>query len=63
MQMAVSAQGPACSASEVLLLPAGLQSGTVGFDDLCVRFLLNQPQEKLRSVERICFQIEKGRWF
>ncbi|KAK3401017.1 hypothetical protein B0T20DRAFT_159256 [Sordaria brevicollis] len=32
-------------------------------DDLCVRFIINLPQEDLRSVERICFQIEEAQWF
>ncbi|KAI2484497.1 mRNA-decapping enzyme 2 [Pyrenophora tritici-repentis] len=32
-------------------------------DDLCVRFIVNLPQEELQSVERICFQIEEAQWF
>ncbi|KAJ4330879.1 mRNA-decapping enzyme subunit 2 [Ascochyta clinopodiicola] len=32
-------------------------------DDLCVRFIVNLPQEELLSVERICFQIEEAQWF
>ena len=32
-------------------------------DDLCVRFIINLPQEELESVERICFQIEEAQWF
>ncbi|CCC11505.1 hypothetical protein SMACR_02163 [Sordaria macrospora] len=32
-------------------------------DDLCVRFIINLPQEDLRSVERICFQVEEAQWF
>ncbi|KAI9671432.1 MAG: mRNA-decapping enzyme subunit 2 [Alyxoria varia] len=32
-------------------------------DDLCVRFILNLPQEELASVERICFQVEEAQWF
>lgn len=34
-----------------------------GLDDLCVRFIINLPQEELESVERICFQIEEAQWF
>ncbi|KAI9849556.1 MAG: mRNA-decapping enzyme subunit 2 [Thelocarpon superellum] len=33
------------------------------FDDLCVRFIINLPQEELESVERICFQVEEAQWF
>ncbi|KAF2848153.1 hypothetical protein T440DRAFT_470494 [Plenodomus tracheiphilus IPT5] len=32
-------------------------------DDLCVRFIVNLPNEELQSVERICFQIEEAQWF
>ncbi|KAF2188873.1 hypothetical protein K469DRAFT_724238 [Zopfia rhizophila CBS 207.26] len=32
-------------------------------DDLCVRFIINLPNEELQSVERICFQIEEAQWF
>ncbi|KAI9742108.1 MAG: mRNA-decapping enzyme subunit 2 [Cirrosporium novae-zelandiae] len=32
-------------------------------DDICVRFIINLPQEELDSVERICFQIEEAQWF
>ncbi|PSK42974.1 hypothetical protein B9Z65_6928 [Elsinoe australis] len=32
-------------------------------DDLCVRFIINLPQEELESVARICFQIEEAQWF
>ncbi|KAK7530864.1 uncharacterized protein J3D65DRAFT_560475, partial [Phyllosticta citribraziliensis] len=32
-------------------------------DDLCVRFIVNLPQEELESVERICFQVEEAHWF
>ncbi|KAF2225911.1 Dcp2, box A domain-containing protein, partial [Elsinoe ampelina] len=34
-----------------------------GLDDLCVRFIINLPQEELESVARICFQIEEAQWF
>ena len=34
-----------------------------GLDDLCVRFIINLPQEELESVERICFQVEEAQWF
>jgi len=36
---------------------------TAGLDDLCVRFIINLPQEELESVERICFQVEEAQWF
>jgi mRNA-decapping enzyme subunit 2 len=36
---------------------------TSGLDDLCVRFIINLPQEELVSVERICFQVEEAQWF
>lgn len=36
---------------------------TQGLDDLCVRFIVNLPQEELESVERICFQVEEAQWF
>ncbi|KAF9875637.1 decapping enzyme dcp2 [Colletotrichum karsti] len=32
-------------------------------DDLCVRFIINLPEEDLSSVARICFQIEEAQWF
>jgi mRNA-decapping enzyme subunit 2 len=32
-------------------------------DDLCVRFIINLPQEDLMSVARICFQVEEAHWF
>ncbi|KAK6851840.1 hypothetical protein PG995_011965 [Apiospora arundinis] len=32
-------------------------------DDLCVRFIINLPQEDLQSVARICFQVEEAHWF
>lgn len=35
----------------------------LGLDDLCVRFIINLPQEELESVERICFQVEEAQWF
>lgn len=34
-----------------------------GLDDLCVRFIINLPQEDLSSVARICFQVEEAQWF
>ena len=30
---------------------------------MCVRFIINLPQEELESVERICFQVEEAQWF
>lgn len=36
---------------------------STGLDDLCVRFIINLPQEDLSSVERICFQVEEAQWF
>ncbi|KAL8712129.1 MAG: hypothetical protein Q9220_003563 [cf. Caloplaca sp. 1 TL-2023] len=32
-------------------------------DDLCVRFIINLPQEEIESVERICFQVEEAQWY
>ncbi|KAB8360768.1 hypothetical protein FH972_024502 [Carpinus fangiana] len=32
-------------------------------DDLCVRFIVNLPQEELGEVERICFQVEEAQWY
>ncbi|RFU24832.1 hypothetical protein B7463_g11505, partial [Scytalidium lignicola] len=34
-----------------------------GLDDLCVRFIINLPEEDLSSVPRICFQVEEAQWF
>ncbi|KAL7917911.1 Dcp2, box A domain-containing protein [Trichoderma austrokoningii] len=34
-----------------------------GLDDLCVRFIINLPQEDLSSVARLCFQVEEAQWF
>ena len=36
---------------------------SLGLDDLCVRFIINLPQEELTSVERICFHVEEAQWF
>ncbi|KAL8779062.1 MAG: hypothetical protein Q9213_007129 [Squamulea squamosa] len=36
---------------------------SAGLDDLCVRFIINLPQEELESVERICFQVEEAQWY
>lgn len=36
---------------------------TTGLDDLCVRFIINLPEEDLSSVARICFQVEEAQWF
>lgn len=30
---------------------------------MCVRFIINLPQEELESVERICFQVEEAQWY
>ena len=38
-------------------------SGQQGLDDLCVRFIINLPEEDLSSVARICFQVEEAQWF
>lgn len=35
----------------------------IGLDDLCVRFIINLPEEDLSSVARICFQVEEAQWF
>ncbi|KAI5807007.1 hypothetical protein EDC01DRAFT_10082 [Geopyxis carbonaria] len=32
-------------------------------DDICVRFILHLPTEELRSVERLCFQVEEAHWY
>jgi mRNA-decapping enzyme subunit 2 len=32
-------------------------------DDLCVRFIINLPEEDLSTVARICFQVEEAQWF
>ncbi|TAQ87410.1 hypothetical protein B7494_g4248 [Chlorociboria aeruginascens] len=32
-------------------------------DDLCVRFIINLPQDDLSTVPRICFHIEEAQWF
>lgn len=30
---------------------------------MCVRFIINLPQEDLSSVARICFQVEEAQWY
>ncbi|KAL8967958.1 MAG: hypothetical protein Q9183_002688, partial [Haloplaca sp. 2 TL-2023] len=40
-----------------------LQAEARRLDDLCVRFIINLPQEELESVERICFQVEEAQWY
>lgn len=30
---------------------------------MCVRFIINLPEEELESVARICFQVEEAQWF
>ncbi|KAI9017881.1 Dcp2, box A domain-containing protein [Phycomyces nitens] len=32
-------------------------------DDLSSRFIINVPDVELKSVERICFQVEQAHWF
>ncbi|KAG9230068.1 hypothetical protein BJ875DRAFT_167611 [Amylocarpus encephaloides] len=32
-------------------------------DDLCVRFIINLPEEDLQDIARICFQVEEAQWF
>ncbi|CAG8976214.1 hypothetical protein HYALB_00011145 [Hymenoscyphus albidus] len=32
-------------------------------DDLCVRFIINLPEDDLKDVPRICFQVEEAQWF
>jgi mRNA-decapping enzyme subunit 2 len=32
-------------------------------DDLCMRFVLNCPEEELKSWERLLFQVEQAHWF
>jgi mRNA-decapping enzyme subunit 2 len=34
-----------------------------GLDDLCVRFIINLPEDDLSSVHRICFQVEEAQWY
>jgi mRNA-decapping enzyme subunit 2 len=45
-----------------VLLTEQDQADSQGLDDICVRFIINLPQEELASVERIIFQIEEGHW-
>jgi len=33
------------------------------FEDLMSRFIINVPENELRSTERICFQIEQAHWY
>lgn len=44
-------------------LRARTNTTDLGLDDLCVRFIINLPQEDLSSVARICFQVEEAQWF
>ena len=32
-------------------------------DDLCSRFIINNPYEEFSSFERVVFQIEQAHWF
>lgn len=32
-------------------------------DDLCVRFIINLPEDDLKDIPRICFQVEEAQWF
>jgi mRNA-decapping enzyme subunit 2 len=32
-------------------------------DSLCIRFIMNCPQEELQSFERFFFQIEQAHWY
>ena len=40
-----------------------LTVNNTGLDDLCVRFIINLPEEELADVARICFQVEEAQWF
>lgn len=52
-------------ATSFIALPdlAQLTSTSLGLDDLCVRFIINLPQDDLSSVERICFAVEEAQWY
>ncbi|TVY50880.1 mRNA decapping complex subunit 2 [Lachnellula cervina] len=32
-------------------------------DDLCVRFIINLPEDDLKDIPRICFQVEEAQWY
>jgi mRNA-decapping enzyme subunit 2 len=49
--------------SETRSLVLKLTRPSLGLDDLCVRFIINLPEEDLSSVARICFQVEEAQWF
>ena len=51
----------ATSATHSLIVELTMLS--LGLDDLCVRFIINLPEEDLSSVARICFQVEEAQWF
>ncbi|TVY64221.1 mRNA decapping complex subunit, partial [Lachnellula suecica] len=34
-----------------------------GLDDLCVRFIINLPEDDLKDIPRICFQVEEAQWY
>jgi len=48
---------------EMVIRHTDSPSLSLGLDDLCVRFIINLPQEDLQSVPRICFQVEEAQWF
>jgi mRNA-decapping enzyme subunit 2 len=47
----------------ILHPPSDFADQAIGLDDLCVRFIINLPEEDLSSIARICFQIEEAQWF
>ncbi|QDZ20099.1 subunit 2 of mRNA decapping complex [Chloropicon primus] len=40
-----------------------MKPGKDVFNDLCMRFVLNCPEEELQSWERLLFQVEQAHWF
>ena len=36
---------------------------TIALDDLCMRFLINIPEDEQDNNDRIMFQIEQAHWF
>jgi mRNA-decapping enzyme subunit 2 len=60
-----AAKRQACLCLDLLghILVLELTRLSLGLDDLCVRFIINLPEEDLSSVARICFQVEEAQWF
>ncbi|TVY42983.1 mRNA decapping complex subunit [Lachnellula occidentalis] len=54
---------PAIDAASIASAPHTAFLSFSGLDDLCVRFIINLPEDDLKDIPRICFQVEEAQWY